>query len=809
MSIIPLRAKTYSYNYLSADPGAGKTEWAIKKTKMWLASNSVMLVVPTQRLCDEIARRSGGVIRSIHAANVPLGSSVQDAIQSEFHEFNKTHATRAIVITDASFMNLKYRSNAGNWIVFKDEPKEPLTITELMVKDSYKFIEQEFIELKETGDSGLLHSALLKKSQWQYTDVEDSVFGELARLNHYLGNSDHFEVLFDLERLDEHKIRYSVYCKPELYAEFGAVYFMAANFEHSFIYDQWSRSGVTWHNKTPSSLRRIPSGRMIIHYLYDDIRGWSGRQQESMVGDDSRLKTYMEWAEQELEGQDYVYVINNKQGDDLQHLRGSRMPAECHGLNAYNTYTNVVLGASYLSSGNDERFYHYYGSSTSEVRSRRHTQYYVQQLTRTDIRNYDSRKDINVYVPTYREALDLLIYFKEAMILPPEHDRIGQLNPAWKETEVTSQQPPTEEQSRWAVSGAFVSDQYIQAVDVLALEELEPRKPKTNAERQREYRAREAAAAAYVARAAGVEVAAPTVEPEEKESYNREIAIARRGSKHLAYIMWLSKTAAVSIGNLDASVPADKQQIDAIKKGRLPWFSCGIFEDGSRLLAANCLGSKMIGFDFDGTDITDQQISRVMRDWEYLQYTTISHSPKLKGRRIRVIVPYNRGVTVDEHARIKTYFTRAFREICPKNLALDEDKSNPESKLFVPHTESEVKWVLTKNSRKCSPVNVEYILAQIPKEPTIKTPQMEDILWIYPSLEGEKEATNSRVAKRLKDIEDIMSTMAPHDRSAKAVKIGGMMKRLPVEHHQDIINKLKQRGVDDAALKQVEKYRKA
>lgn len=798
--------KKYRYNYISADPGAGKTEWAIKKTRQFLmAQHNVMMVVPTIRLCNEIQTRSQAQITAIHSENGnDTEGDTQARIQDVMRVAARTHVPTAIVITDSSFMNMKYRMAAETWVVIKDEPKEPLVITELEVPDSVNFILDELVELRDLTESELLNTVGLQtRINWRFNNVDDAVFGALAKLKHYIENPTHFEVLFDKEAIDQGRIKYSVYQHPELFADFGEVYFMGANFEHSFCYHQWSLTGVEWSNKTPSTLLKIPSDRLMIHYFSDKF-SWSARARASTKNGTSNLDNYLDWVRTTLGTKSFVYVANNSYTDEQLDLSGTRMPAECHGLNSYRTHTDVVLIGSYLSSHHDEPFYHRYGSSTTDVRGMRQTQYHVQQLTRTNIRVYSGTDSIHVYVPTLNEALSLLTYFTSATIIPPELDRIGRLRSDWMPNHTEPQQIPRQE---LAIYGENV-DQYIPSnLDLSTIFGL-PTPPKTSAERMALSRSRKKAQ--EVLRSPAKNAGDNTIYPPRNSlvivTSSAEILSKydlSTGNWHLAFA--LLKGNGFSCPDIETLT---KDQIKALKNQKLAWFTCGIFAPDARLTKENCLGAKMIGFDLDGTSITDAQIARIMQSNEYLQYTTVSNRTGSQHRRLRILVPYDRLVTVEQHDRIKEYFFKKFLEIMPEaeHTALDRDKSKAWAKLFAPHAEAEVIWKKAKHNRKTQLLNVERILARQPRAPVVQQPTQADIVWQYETSQQQQQATDHSVQTRLQRIQDVINQMHPGNRSSLAQKVGGMMKRLDISYHTMIFDQMRQQGVDKSALDQAKKY---
>lgn len=428
----------YQYRYISADPGAGKTDWAIRRAKKYLLVNPVLFVVPTRNLCDEIEQRSGGQIQAVHSGRFP-GETIGPKIQDMMSVVARTHHNIALVITDAAYSHLHLRHD--NWVVFKDEPKEPLAITELNLTDSHAWVMDSMFEFKihEANDSfyrlRVRHPTAIKM-----TSELDDVTGRLFELAEYLRQDSYYEVLVDRDRWDQSRtLRYSVFQLPAAWADWGEVVFMGANFEDSLIYNQWRHLGVEWVPEA-EHLPSMPTDRMNIHYLFDDM-AWSARSRNAQRQEHTNLEWYLMWIRSEMPGGNYVYVANNGYEDEDLDLNGERMPAECHGLNRWRHVNNCVLLGSYLQSDVDELFYQYYKTSTSDIRGMRNAQYYVQQLTRTNIREYGSDLPINVYVPTRKEALDLLRYFRNARLHTP-NGGIYRLRLDWHEPRVLSDQAP-------------------------------------------------------------------------------------------------------------------------------------------------------------------------------------------------------------------------------------------------------------------------------------------------------------------------------------------------------------------------------
>ena len=753
--------KRFRFNFVSADPGAGKTDWAITYTTKWLAlGHPVMMVVPTKDLCNEIELRSGNTVKAIHSDN-SIDSAKRDVIEV-FKDVAK-NGPRAIVITDANFLLMDVKIGTENWILIKDEPKEPLNIEQLNVSDSREFLDEFFLELvPDTRE--LLHQGFLKQFPYRLTSHDDDIFAALYKLQHYV-EKEEFEVLFDLIDYEtDNVLRYSVYTKPDLYDGWGEVYFMGAYFEDTFIYHQWETE-VEWVNKTPKRLQSMPSNKVVIQY-WSDSDSWSNRYREQTRGGTTNLQKYIEWLNKNIPDEKFVYVANNKY--NRLDLNGERMPAECHGLNRFRDYTKVALIGSYLASSHLEPFYHHYGSSTTDVRGMRNTQYYMQQLTRTAIRKYNNDKLIEIFVPTLSEVRDLLNYLPDATIIHPKKDRWGKLRKDWRKDEINGVEMPINGYNTVSY-GAKAMQNIIDKADMTDIDEFKVEvEPKSSAEMQKKYR--------------------------EKQ---KSVTSPRKNTPFVTHLEFISSLA------LHITVDAKtKEEIRDIKINQLPWFSVGIFTSNT-LKRAECAGSWGIGFDFDGTALTDKQISKIMKQSVYLQYTTVSYNPLDTLRRIRIVVPFSRGVTVEEHDRIKRYYASAFKKACPLELNLDEAKSDPWAKLFAPHAEAEIDTVYRKNNRSLSCVDPETILARIPRQPKISPPTKDDIQWNW--LAG-IAPVDTGIKTKIHTIDEIIKTMTSGDRSYKAQVIGGKLSKLPQEFHQQIFDRMSAMGVDKTALKQAKKY---
>lgn len=802
-----------TYNYISADPGAGKTQLAINEyiPKMIKTGYSVMMVVPSIQLANEISKNSKGSIKAIHSESVDAEKTVLSQIINIIRTTYKTKEPQSIVICEASYMNAVelfsvFEYMMQEWVVIKDEPRDPLNIFQVKISNDVKKIINKFIGGIVETDMRLL-SAITPLSDNTFTQeyldtlTDDEVITELFKNNNkkddnfsldlddidcgILGQLVQFkkaiynrfnEVLISTDAYNDHNIlQYSVFQQPLAYSMFAQAIFLKANFEDSFVYHQWYERGVTW-KQYPKTFKKMSSDRINIHYFYGENSMWSKSFRTKDYDGINNFELYLAWVRDELPHGGYVYVANNSYSDTALKLAGTRMPAECHGLNSFSNYTNVVLCASYLVHGQHEPFYAYYNSSTTDALAMRQTQYHIQQITRTDIRNYDSNNDIHVYVPGMSEALALLAYFPNATLIDPNGEKTGQLSKSFQPT-LSVEQYPT---NNLGVYGNSAYDKDVKTFDV---------------------------------------------DEFEAENLLTKSNTKNHGHPHLQLVLAKHST----ISNVGLCKITNKKQYEDVKKS-LPYICAGIFNDGDRLLKDNCQGAKMIGFDLDDTTLTDAQLAKIMGQVEYVRYTTFSHKDNKVDtdgnsiRRIRIIAPYSRPVTVTEHDRIVKYYLDKLWKVLypdtkftPENLkesCIDIDKSKAYAKLFAPHLESDVLHIKRKRGNKTIPINVDEVLAQVPPLPKVQLPTSDDIVWkstatVTATMVVQQQTKDQKLIQKCLDIIATMhggSAKRDGNRSSLAVKVAGIMTHIDPQYHDDIFYEMEMQGVDKAAMKQAKKY---
>jgi hypothetical protein len=783
----------FKFNYISAQPGAGKTTYLINvlAPKFLTQGKNVVVIVPTKNLCDQIAKDSGGIFEAINSDTTP--GCVSTTITNIF---NSKQSAKAIVITEQVFNNISPRLTKQNWIAIKDEASDPLSIETIRIPDSKRLCTEwlQFKEFKRLPAKESIFFAIDIGEKFPTTStLDDDITGPLHKLREKITNR-YIEVLVDKERFDAEDpvLVYSSFLKPEAYAEFDSVYFMSANFEHTFLYSQWKAKGVIWENKTPVDLITTPidSSRARFHY-WSEEGIWSQYRRSK----EDELRNYISWINSVVAGDDYVYSANNN--DDelelLRELKGHRIPPISHGLNKWRHYTKFVSCASYLANNSCEPFYQAYGTSTSDVKALRNAQMLYQQITRTDLRNSDSTKPIDIFLPTLSEVLDLLNYLPKAKIIDVNKRSNGQqtginavLRSTWTGRDANESDVPPE------CSYAFGSNvkTYLstcidgkempnEETEVIRLDLQVGETPHDNN--------------IYIN---------PIFTDLETSRRKRRFVPKRKTHPFIYTIRQLSE---LSISGLNET------QIKDVKGSSLPFFITGVIDHNERFKKENIRGnSDIICFDFDESNLSNKDLGLIFKGIELFKYTTISDKADNELRRFRVVIPCTRTMTTSEHGRLMTYYKSEIESYAKRNKCisgLDTGCLGTERKFFVPHKESEIKHIYDGKSY----LDVDLVLSKIRRDPIVRPPTRSDLIVINHFASNTSPHQGPSIVAHLNVHEKIrnkIDSMEPGGRSEIAVQVAGIMWAAGLSDHDvdEYLQQMYQKGIGPEAKKSVNRY---
>ena len=405
-------------------------------------------------------------------------------------------------------------------------------------------------------------------------------------------------------------------------------------------------------------------------------------------------------------------------------------------------------------------------------------------IPRTAIRNYQSTKPVDIYVPTYTEARELLMYLPEASIQDCKKQASGQ------KTGITGKLKAT-----WSCGGVALINQTPASTQVRIPFGAHTRHPEViNVDYSSDLGLNKAISNPIISGSFGLN----------NKTYYGTSKVSLINQKK-------SAGAPISTGNqfvrdiiaLGADISLhglDKEAIKKKKFNEMRVFCTGQFSDGSQFTQNHCVGNNnLIAFDLDGTDITDKQITRLFLGCELLIYTTANHDPSADLSRLRIVVVCNRTMSIDEHKKLTDLYSKQLMELSA-NHGLDSTKLTPWSKFYLPHKESIKKHI----KHRKHPLDIDAVLARLPKEPKVMAPSIDDLKFSYPIT---YVATGSNAEDRCRAE---MSQMGKGKRSNPAVKVGGIAGKanFSPELKQQIYEELVLRGVDKSALKKFREYAK-
>jgi hypothetical protein len=245
-----------------------------------------------------------------------------------------------------------------------------------------------------------------------------------------------------------------------------------------------------------------------------------------------------------------------------------------------------------------------------------------------------------------------------------------------------------------------------------------------------------------------------------------------------------------------------QDEIDVAKRCNMRVFSTGQFIEGSSFKASECIGNNAyLAFDFDGTDLTDDDLKSIFWGAGTLIYTTPSHGIKSGGRRLRVVVVCNRTVSLAEHAKVMKHFEKKITSTTPFH-GLDIGKLKPYSKFLAPHAES---IDLTKKNRnRQKPLDIDALLKELDaKELKVNAPTKFDVVYAYPKSHIMRMPVGISVGRKC---DDLLASMRSGNRSHPTTRIGGLCRHLDNDFKRKMYQECQLRGADKGALDSFRRY---
>jgi hypothetical protein len=192
---------------------------------------------------------------------------------------------------------------------------------------------------------------------------------------------------------------------PEMFSGFADVTILAANFQESLLHLIWGASGVEFEPRHDFGLeppRPFPlRDRIRIYYFSDkdaSLRWFNDKADP--------LKVACEWVNANLEKPFYYTINNEKQGrlDRINTPLATKIQPISAGSNELREFTAAVWFAALKASPQEYVVMDYFGIDRDQYDRFREHEYLYQFALRSNLRNFNSDQQVDIYVISKRQA---------------------------------------------------------------------------------------------------------------------------------------------------------------------------------------------------------------------------------------------------------------------------------------------------------------------------------------------------------------------------------------------------------------------
>ena len=403
-----------SIRYVSAECSRGKTLAACKYMASKLIFSNFLYVAPTKKLLQQTLatlQQLGVNPTLIDSDTTP--KRVNAAIISYLKEAPDCGAV--LLVTWSAYEHLSYFPKRNEWICIIDEVPQLDAFHPFTLPYNHRFLTDN-IEISRTINDKIVEVApkhrgalkhLLEKPNDDVHDHFRPLF--LALL------SKHKTVYLDAdswtriaekqivsEQDEKNRIFFLVMLKPSL---FHNSILLGANVEESMLYDWLKRyhgkkfiQEQAIHNELRSLPVNLAERLTIKHFGFPKL---FSKWQANKAADDGRivLDKMTDVAIETFDGDPFLFTLNKDRDDKrLVVAGGTRIPAIAHGLNEYQSFTNVFFAAALNREPKHNKMLEDLGF-TSERIQQSSLEVAYQGTMRSALRDFGSDAKVRVIVP--------------------------------------------------------------------------------------------------------------------------------------------------------------------------------------------------------------------------------------------------------------------------------------------------------------------------------------------------------------------------------------------------------------------------
>ena len=419
--------------FCSAPCSSGKTTAVCKRIAEHIGDCNHMYVAPTLRLLGEVQTILGGHGISPRVITSDTEPETLTAIINYLK--GAPYAGEVLLITHQSYFRLPYFARRENWeifideipqIDFYDEPRLPRSPSMLSDHLEVRRCINEQLSVLSPKDDGALKRFLDKPKDDGEACVRDILANALSPYFHVYVYTDDWDRIIERKEIDakdDGKNRVKIICLRNRHG-FSGTTILGANVERSMFYHWFERAGVklvTNHEITqglrfqgyPASLGE----RLKIDYFLDR-KPFSKTCRDRMAESGLRLGDEMDSAIlREVGDSDFLLVANNDYKGKLLDAPGcQRISVASQGLNTYSDYTKLVFLAALNRSPDHLRMLGALGFDAEVVRQSTVYEQLHQCVMRTNLRDPDSNREVQVIVPDSFSGDYLVGLFSKAAV---------------------------------------------------------------------------------------------------------------------------------------------------------------------------------------------------------------------------------------------------------------------------------------------------------------------------------------------------------------------------------------------------------
>ncbi|WP_028880855.1 DEAD/DEAH box helicase [Terasakiella pusilla] len=334
-----------------------------------------------------------------------------------------------ILMTQAAFLSLPYWHRKEDWIVIIDEIPAVDKVWDFKLPKTHRLLTDHI----DVEDFDPIHYRVIPRSnvrlsEYQSNPDNDDVIGMFSELSACILN-EHWSVYCRKEQWHRHHecqtehgrhtLSFFVMLEPSVFDGYRDVIIMGAMFDESLLNLYWVSKGleIKEHEAISSGARYSShdNGALVtFKYLLDE--DWSKRTRDTEIDGKPLLDWCVEQIQNELHGQNFVWVGNNDVGDDLFGRHNERLPGISNGMNKYQHVDNVVFLSALNRTPGHYAFLKSQGLDPDYVKWATGCQSAYQSIMRGSIRNPDNTNPKVCIVPDQRTAEYLARYFSGCQI---------------------------------------------------------------------------------------------------------------------------------------------------------------------------------------------------------------------------------------------------------------------------------------------------------------------------------------------------------------------------------------------------------